>query len=45
MSCCAVTGQGAGVAAAVSIRTNRPLEAVDISAVQAELIRQNVRIN
>jgi hypothetical protein len=45
MSCCAVTGQGAGVAAAVSIRSDRPLEDVDISAVQAELIRQDVRIS
>jgi hypothetical protein len=45
MSCCAVTGQGAGVAAAVSIRTDRPLDDVDISAVQAELIRQDVRIS
>ena len=45
MSCCAVTGQGAGVAAAVSIRADRPLEDVDISAVQAELIRQDVRIS
>jgi hypothetical protein len=45
MSCCAVTGQGAGVAAALSIRTDRPLEDVDISAVQAELIRQDVRIS
>ena len=37
MSCCAVTGQGAGVAAAVSIRTGRPLEEVDVCVVQAEL--------
>jgi FAD dependent oxidoreductase len=44
MSCCAVTGQGAGVAAAVSVRGDRPLEDVDIAAVQAELIRQDVRI-
>src|ERR1700754_373715 len=45
MSCCAVTGQGAGVAAAVSIRADRPLDDLDISAVQAELIRQGVRIS
>ncbi len=44
MSCCAVTGQGAGVAAAVSVRGDRSLEDVDIAAVQAELIRQDVRI-
>jgi hypothetical protein len=45
MSCCAVTGQGAGVAAAVSIRSERPLEDVDVSVVQAELTRQDVRIS
>jgi FAD-dependent oxidoreductase family protein len=45
MSCCAVTGQGAGVAAALSIRADRPLDDVDITAVQAELVRQDVRIS
>lgn len=45
MSCCAVTGQGAGVAAALSIRSDRPLDDVDIAAVQAELTRQDVRIS
>ena len=45
MSCCAVTGQGAGVAAAVSIRTGRPFDDVDIAAVQAELARQEVRLS
>ncbi len=44
MSCCAVLGQGAGVAAAVSLRTDREIDAVDISKVQAELERQGVRI-
>jgi hypothetical protein len=44
MSCCTVTGQGAGVAAALSVRAGRPLDDVDISAVQAELVRQDVRI-
>ena len=44
MSCCAVSGQGAGVAAASSIRTNRALDDVDIDTVQAELVRQGVRI-
>lgn len=44
MSCCAVTGQGAGVAAALSIRDGCPLDDVDISTVQAELTRQDVRI-
>jgi ribulose 1,5-bisphosphate synthetase/thiazole synthase len=45
MSCCAVTGQGAGVAAALSVRTDRSLDDVDVFAVQAELIRQGVRIS
>lgn len=45
MSCCAVTGQGAGVAAALSIRSDRSFDDVDVSAVQAELTRQNVRIS
>ncbi|MDF2825541.1 MAG: putative FAD-binding dehydrogenase, partial [Mycobacterium sp.] len=45
MSCCAVTGQGAGVAAAQSIRSNRALHDVDVTAVQAELERQGVRID
>ena len=45
MSCCAVTGQGAGVAAALSIRTDRTFADVEMGAVQAELIRQDVRID
>lgn len=45
MACCAVAGQGAGVAAAVAIRSGRPLNGVDIGAVQQELVRQGVRIN
>jgi FAD dependent oxidoreductase len=43
MACCAVAGQGAGIAAAVSIRTGRPLDRVEIGAVQRELERQGVR--
>ena len=43
MMCCAVSGQGAGVAAAVSIATNKGLNEVDIAAVQAELKRQGAR--
>jgi len=43
MSCCAVAGQGAGVAAALAVRAGAELDAVDISAVQAELTRQGVR--
>jgi hypothetical protein len=44
MMCCAVSGQGAGVAAAVSLRTGQPFDAVDIAAVQTELRRQGARI-
>jgi hypothetical protein len=45
MMCCAVGGQGAGVAAAISVATDRPLDRVDIGAVQAELKRQGARIH
>jgi len=45
MACCAVAGQGAGVAAAVSLKSNRSLAEVDLTAVQAELTRQGVRIH
>ena len=44
MSCCAVTGQGAGVAAAVSVRSQTRPHEVEIEEVQLELIRQGVRI-
>lgn len=43
MACCAVTGQGAGVAAAVAIRAGVPVAEAPIAAVQAELDRQGVR--
>ncbi|WP_227421822.1 FAD-dependent oxidoreductase [Pacificispira spongiicola] len=45
MACCAVAGQGAGVAAALAVRDGKELDAVDIAAVQAELKRQDVRIH
>ncbi len=45
MACCAVTGQGAGVAAAVAITSGRPLRQVDLGVVQGELIRQGVRVS
>ena len=45
MMCCTVSGQGAGVAAAVSIRADRPFDRLDIGQVQAELTRQGVRIH
>lgn len=45
MMCCTVTGQGAGVAAAVSIRSDESFDSVDIGLVQEELLRQGVRIH
>ncbi|MEM8685616.1 MAG: FAD-dependent oxidoreductase [Pseudomonadota bacterium] len=45
MSCCAVMGQGAGVAAAQVVRTNRGTRDVDIGAVRSELNRQEVRVD
>ena len=45
MMACTVTGQGAGVAAAVSIKTGKTTHDVDIKAVQEELIKQGVRIH
>ena len=44
MSCCAVTGQGAGIAAAMSLHSNRDVADIDIATVQRELDRQGVRI-
>ena len=44
MACCAVAGQGAGVAAALAVRADRDVAEVDLAAVQAELVRQGVRI-
>ena len=45
MMCCAVTGQGAGVAAAVSIKEGVNAGDVSIPRLQAELLRQGVRIH
>jgi hypothetical protein len=44
MACCAVVGQGAGVAAALSVKNTRDFDHIDIAAVQSELERQGVRI-
>jgi len=44
MMCCTVTGQGAGVAAAVSVHIGTTTTNVDIIAVQEELRRQGVRL-
>ena len=45
MMCCAVSGQGAGTAAAVSLKTNSGFDTVDLAAVQKELLRQGARID
>ncbi len=44
MMCCTVTGQGAGVAAAVSIKHKLDTREMDISLLQTELSRQGVRL-
>ena len=44
MMCCTVTGQGAGVAAAVSAKDGVSCSAVDIKHVQGALQKQGVRI-
>ncbi|MFX1568672.1 MAG: FAD-dependent oxidoreductase [Promethearchaeota archaeon] len=44
MCCCTVTGQGAGVAAAISIKDNVTCRQVHISTVQQALKMQGVRI-
>ena len=45
MMCCAVSGQGAGVAAAVSLKTGKDFEHLDVGHVQSELRRQGARID
>jgi hypothetical protein len=45
MMCCAVAGQGAGVAAALAVKSDKDFNEVDISAVQKELLRQGARIS
>ena len=45
MMCCTVTGQGAGVAAAIAAQQKRGFDELDIGQVQAELKRQDVRLH
>lgn len=45
MACCAVIGQGAGVAAALSVQQGRALDALNITDIQAELTRQGARVH
>ena len=44
MMCCTVTGQGAGVAAAISIKQKQSFAEVDVKLLQKELHRQQVRM-
>ncbi|HEX5649132.1 MAG TPA: FAD-dependent oxidoreductase, partial [Steroidobacteraceae bacterium] len=44
MMCCAVSGQGAGTAAAISVKTSRSFDDLDVARLQAELRRQGARI-
>jgi hypothetical protein len=44
MMCCTVTGQGAGIAAAVSLEDGVTCRTVDVSRVQKALEKQGVRI-
>ncbi len=45
MMCCAVAGQGAGVAAAISVATDTPFADLDVARVQDELRRQGARLH
>jgi hypothetical protein len=44
MMCCTVTGQGAGVAAAISVKHDQCLSGLNIDLLQTELLRQGVRL-
>lgn len=45
MMCCTVTGQGAGVAAALSLKHRQKFADLDIGLLQSELRRQGVRLD
>ena len=45
MMCCAVTGQAAGTAAALSLKRNEALESLSVTALQEELKRQGARLH
>ncbi|MGA0336296.1 MAG: FAD-dependent oxidoreductase, partial [Luminiphilus sp.] len=45
MMCCTVTGQGAGVAAAIAAQQDLEFEALDIEQLQAALRKQDVRLH
>ena len=45
MMCCTVTGQGAGVAAALAVKQDCDFKDLSVGSVQKELLRQEVRIH
>ena len=45
MMCCAVTGQAAGTAAALSVKRNEAFESLSVAALQDELKRQGARLH
>lgn len=45
MMCCTVTGQGAGVGAAISVKHDQPPDELDVTLIQTELKRQGVRLS
>ena len=45
MMCCAVNGQGAGVAAAISLESDCDFADVDIKLLQKRLLEQGARIH
>ena len=45
MMACAVAGQGAGVAAAIGVKTGRDFAEIDVDAVRRELRRQGARLH
>ena len=45
MMCCTVTGQGAGVAAAIAAQQDLEFEALDIEQLQVALRKQDVRLH
>ena len=45
MACCVVTGQGGGIAAALSVKSGKLLNEVNMTNVQKELQTQNVRFS
>lgn len=45
MVCCTITGQAAGVAAAVSLQQGRSTQEINIAGLQQSLVRQGVRVH